>query len=298
MNKQTETVRFDTGCIGCILGKFLNAVPSGTDEVARLRYAKRILGIIAAADNTVTAPEIVAECTALKNESFGEADDFADVKAYFNSLMLTLEPYITEKIRKSDNPMRLALSYALLGNYIDFGAMDNVDEGKLKSLIDNAEGIDVDTGELSRLISELLSAERLVYITDNCGEIVFDKVFIKEIRSLFPRLSVTVLVRGENVLNDATLADAESVGLCDTADVLSNGTGIAGTCIDKVPSDIKRLLLSADVIISKGQGNFETLCYSGMNIYYLFLCKCKLFADRFGVERLSPMLLNDLRMKR
>ncbi len=292
-----ENLRFHTLCIDCIYHKFLNAVPDGTDEVTKLHYAKGILRIIADTDDMTSAPEIVAACTKFKNDTFGTSDDFAPLKAHFNRLMLGLEADISRKIKCSADPFRSALHYALLGNYIDFGAMDHVDENKLRSLIDDAERLCVDATELENLRTDLKNASRLVYCTDNCGEVVFDKVFVKEILRQYPHLNITVLVRGKNVLNDATIEDAKQIGLTEIVPVRGNGTGIAGTCIQHLPNDIRNLVCDADVLIAKGQGNFETLCYSHKNIYYLFLCKCKMFADRFQVPSLSPMLLNDLRMK-
>ncbi len=289
-------LRFNTACISCIINKFIKAVPQGTAEADRLHYAKGILKIIAEADDTVSAPEIVADCTKFKNETFGFSDDFAHLKKHFNALMLGFEPEISKKIANASDPLRSALCHALLGNYIDFGAMDSVDENKLRELIDSADSLAIDDGEFNRLMSELKTAKSLVYLTDNCGEAVFDKLFIKEIKKHYPELDIKVLVRGEPVLNDATMEDAEQVGLTETAEVRGNGTSIAGTCLNKMPEAALNTVNSADVIIAKGQGNFETLCYCNKNVYYLFMCKCKMFADRFCVPPLTGMLLNDLRM--
>ncbi len=291
-----ETLRFNTACINCIYHKFMQSVPEGTDEPTKLRYAKQILRIIADADNMTGAPEIVATCTAYKNETFGESDDFAEMKTYFNQLMLGYEGDIEAKIRASEDSLRAAICYALLGNYIDFGAMDHVDESKLRSMMEKAEDFPIDEKELTGLRGDLAEAKRLVFLTDNCGEIVFDKLLIEELHRQYPALHITVIVRGENVLNDATLYDAEQVGLTALVPVIGNGTGIAGTCVDRLPEDVRKTVLDADVILAKGQGNFETLCYSHLNIYYIFMCKCAMFANRFHVESLSPMLINDLRM--
>ncbi len=292
-----DILRFDTQCINCIINKFLGNVPPETDERTRLHFAKGILKIIAEADDSTSAPEIVADVTALKNRMFGLHDDFAELKKHFNALMLSCEPEMQKQICSSSDPLKTAAKLALLGNYIDFGAMDSVDEQKLKSMLSTADDIALDDGEYSNLSSELETAKNLVYLTDNCGEVVADKLFINEIKRCFPSLSVTVLVRGESVLNDATLDDAEAIGLTEVATVLPNGTGIAGTCLEKVSPEARVALDTADVIISKGQGNFETLHDCEMNVYYLFLCKCRLFSDRFGVPSFTGMLLNDRRMK-
>jgi uncharacterized protein with ATP-grasp and redox domains len=211
--------------------------------------------------------------------------------------MLGLEPQLENNILNSTEPLKLAFLYAMLGNYIDFGAMLSVDENKLRELLENAEELTVDDKEFRLLKEDLKKSKKLIYITDNCGEVVLDKLFIKAILKEYPNISVEAIVRGENVLNDATLTDAKQVFLDKLVTVSGNGTNIAGTCLSKLPEDIKTKIDNADIIISKGQANFETLRYCGKNIYYIFMCKCQMFADRFGVPKLSGMLLNDLRMK-
>ncbi len=292
-----SVIRFDTTCIGCILNKFLGHIPPSVDEAVKLKFAKLILKIMAEADDTVSAPEIVAEVTRLKNETFGFSDDYADIKVHFNRLMLSKEPKAAEIISKADEPLKTAAKFALLGNYIDFGAMDSVSEQKLDEMLENSGRINLDETEFSRLKAELSTAKNLVYLTDNCGEVVLDKLFIRELKKAFPKLQITVLVRGEPVLNDATIEDANEVGLTEITKVLPNGTNIAGTCYNNLSAEAKVELDKADVIISKGQGNFETLHDCGRNVYYFFLCKCRLFSTRFNVAPLTAMLLNDRRMK-
>lgn len=279
------------------MSRFLSKIPPTVDERSKLHFAKAIMKIIVDADDSESAPEIVAKVTALKNQIFGARDDFAEVKQHFNKVMLSKESVIEQNIQNADRPLELAARYALLGNYIDFGAMYSVSEEKLDQLLTDAKNVPLDETEFDNLLNDLKTAKKLVYMTDNCGEIVMDKLFIREIKKAFPELEITVLVRGEPVLNDATLQDAVDVGLVDEATVLSNGTNIAGNCIDKISPDAKKAFEAADVLISKGQGNFETLHDCGHNVYYLFLCKCSLFADRFKVDKLSSMLLNDRRMK-
>ncbi len=290
-----KSLRFDKQCIPCILGKFLNKAPVGTDPATELDYAKGVLRIIADADHSESAPEIVAKVTAFKNRTFGYNDDFAELKSYYNRLMLSKLSAARQKTEAAKDPFSAALKTALLGNYIDFGALDSVDDERLDAMISSAENIEVDKNETEMLRAELSRAKRAVYLTDNCGEIVMDRLFISEIKRSFPSLKVTAIVRGEPVLNDATLADAEQVGLCDETSVISNGTDIAGTCLTKISPEALAEINKADVIIAKGQGNFETLFGCGLNVYYLFLCKCKLFADRFGKEPCTGMLLNDRR---
>ena len=151
----------------------------------------------------------------------------------------------------------------------------------------------VDEGVLDALKKDLSEARRIVLLTDNCGEIVLDKLLLKVIKELYPEAELNIMVRGEEVLNDATRKDALEVGLDKVGSVVDNGTEIAGTFLDAVSKDALQILEEADVILSKGQANFETLRGCGKNIYYIFLCKCDMFANRFGVPRFTGMMIND-----
>ncbi len=291
-----KVLRFDAQCITCILGKYINKVPADTDSLTKLEYAKGIMKIITDAPFGTSAPEIVAEVTAYKNKMFGFSDDFKDLKTYFNGVMLGFEDEFEKAIAQSADSLEAAIKFAMLGNYIDFGAMDSVDESKLQTIPEDARKMAVDFKEYEQLKAELSTAKSLIYLTDNCGEVVMDKLLIKELKKSYPQLNIEVIVRGEPVLNDATLDDAVQVGLTELVTVSGNNTNIAGTCLEKVSEEISAKLSSADIIIAKGQGNFETLHHCGLNVYYLFLCKCGLFSERFNVPKCTGMFLNDLRM--
>jgi len=175
--------------------------------------------------------------------------------------------------------------------------MKQVDELHLSNLLDNAKEQPIPTAEYENLKNDLACAKHLVYLTDNCGEIVLDKLLIHILQKLYPYLEITAVVKGGNVLNDATMEDARQVGLTKLIRVTDNGNDIAGTWLHSTKLQTQRIIEAADVILSKGQANYETLRFCGLNIYYLFLCKCEMFAREFGVERFTGMLLNELRRK-
>ncbi len=281
-------------CISCIVGKQLNRLPINASENKRLEYALGVLKIVYS-NADISAPEIIALITEYKNRLFGFSDDYRQVKEHFNTLMLEREGFYVNKIRESLNPLKTALKFALLGNYIDFGALDNVDEDRLLNIPNAARELDIDEKEYTALLKELEMADSLVYLTDNCGEIVLDKLFIKELKTAFPQLAVTVIVKGEPVLNDATLEDAAAIGLNKITAVAHNGCNIAGNPLKKISEEAKALIDSADIIISKGQANFETLNGCNKNIYYLFLCKCSLYSQRFKVPQFTGLFINEKR---
>lgn len=283
--------RLNAKCVECLLNKHLKSVAWLSDD-KNLEYTNGIREIISKADVSMSAPEVVAQINEFK-KSFGIVDDFAEIKKFYNNFLMGFEEEIETKIQNADNPLETAVKYAMAGNYIDFGVMENVSEETLRRTLENANKITIDKVNFEKFKSEICNAENIVYLTDNCGEIVLDKLLIKQILSTNNNVKLNVIVRGKPVLNDCTIDDAVQVGLDKLVVVTENGTAIAGTVLDKISPEAKCLVDNADIIISKGQGNFETLHHCGKNIYYMFLCKCDMFADRFGVEKFSGVFIND-----
>lgn len=285
--------RLDPACIVCLLKKHLTAVPEGTDRETQVRYMQRVMEMIAKASPLEGAPVLVSQIGALKKEMFGVEQDFEEEKRRFNELMLSMEETIWHRICAQEDALYAAVRYAMIGNYIDFGAMENVDEDALAAMLADSGRFVPQAEAYEAFRRDVLSMKRLVYLTDNCGEIVMDKLLLRVMHQMNPQAELTVIVRGERVLNDATQQEARFVRLDEHARLLGNGSAIAGTCLRDISAQARAEIEAADVIISKGQANFETLRRCGMNVYYIFLCKCELFASRFGVERYQGMLLRD-----
>ena len=284
-------------CIGCILKRQEEKIRElAFSEEQKTQFMKELCGMIASSDESVTSPVLVAEIRVLLQKHFGIVDSYEEEKKHFNALMLEAEASLQNIIEKAENPLKKALQLARIGNYIDFGAMNEVNEEKLDELFAKEED-SVDEDEWNALAADLQNGKKLTYLTDNCGEIVLDKLFIKQIQEKYPHLAITVIVRGENVLNDATMEDAKEVGLCDMVSVIGNGSSIAGNTLEYISEEARNQIEQADVVISKGQGNFESLNGCGLNIYYLFLCKCDWFVGRFQMKRLTGVLVNDRNLK-
>ena len=132
-----------------------------------------------------------------------------------------------------------------------------------------------------------------LFVCDNCGEIVLDRLMLEQLKKRFPWLSVKALVRGGEVLNDATAEDAVYAGLDQVAQIVSNGEAVAGTIYEMMPEEAKKALDEADVILAKGQGNYESLSGQGRHVFYEFLCKCDLFTSRFHVPKLTGMFIEE-----
>jgi len=262
-------------------------------EESKAAYLKEVFRALGESEETCSAPLMVSRINKIQEKYFGAPMDYTEIKQKYNALMLGIQEQVEEKILKSEDPLAAALLYARAGNYIDFGALETVDEEKLMEILDKAISDHLLKKTYVRFLADLKNAGELVYLTDNCGEIVMDKLLVRELKRQYPNLHITVIVRGMPVLNDVTMEDAIETDMVLEADVIGNGTDIAGTELSMIGEEAKNAVENADLILSKGQGNFETLKGCGRNVYYLFLCKCQMFAERFGMEQFKGVFLNE-----
>ena len=281
-------------CKNCQIRRNLIKYPAtaSADEIAA--YQQGVRNIIAHSDGLST-PQTSEKMIALRRELFGPAKDFTTIKRHFNSLMLNLLPHMQQQVAKADDALRMAVQFSMVGNYIDFGVLEKVDDQELRSILDAAKDIAIAPEMLDSFRREIEKAHRLVLFTDNCGEIVTDKLLISVLRSINPQLFVSVIVRGKPVLNDATMEDALQIGMSDVAQrVIGNGAGMPGNVIGAISSEAMDEIRKADVLVSKGQGNYEGLSGCGLNIFYLFLCKCEAFMQRFNVPQFTGVMTREV----
>lgn len=261
--------------------------------VRQPEYLSEIRQIIENRDEDDTAPYLVYLFNGVYERYFGKKQPYTAIKKQYNDLVLSMEDSLRAKIEEAEDPLVTAFSYARIGNYIDFGAMNQVDENTFLSLFDKAQMHERDLSVMQSFLEECSQAKEFLLLADNCGEIVLDKLFLEQLRKKFPQLHVSVMVRGKEVLNDATMEDALYVGIDRVAEVVSNGNAVAGTVYDMLVEEAKKRMDIADVILSKGQGNYETLSNQGFHIFYSFLCKCDLFTSRFEVPRLTGIFVEE-----
>ena len=280
-------------CMHCLVKRQADNIKKYPDEEKKAEYLGKVLGIIANNAAEEPAPVLLSHIGRLHEEYFGKPFSFDELKKGYNAMMLEKENEIRGKIGEAQDPLALALRFAQIGNFIDFGAMDSVDDGKLMEFLEQAETLPLSEDTYAKFTENLKTAKKLVYMTDNCGEVVLDKLLLETIAGIAPHVEKTIIVRGEPVLNDATMEDALQVGIEACGKVIPNGTNIAGTYIPWLSAEAKQAMEEADLLISKGQGNFESLHGCGLNIYYLFLCKCQWFMERFGLPQYSGVFINE-----
>ena len=279
-------MRISESCAKCLYDRQLNKTDN--DE-----YLAEIKDLLDNRSEDDTSPYMVYQFNKVHVKYFGKGADYKDIKKQYNDLILRMENDLRREIEKSPDPLAKALIMSRIGNYIDFGAMNHVDEQEFMALFNNTELRDDDIRVYEEFIRECEAGRSFLLVCDNCGEIVLDKLMIEQLKKRFPNLTVRVLVRGMEVLNDATVEDAHYVGIDRVAEVISNGDAIAGTIYDMMPGEAKKALDESDVILAKGQGNYESMSGQGRHVFYAFLCKCDLFTNRFHVPRLTGIFVQE-----
>jgi len=291
-------MKLNSACFACMINGCAAAIADRTDEDNKSLYMRDVLQAILDEPEDTSSPCLGPALKKAYEKHFGPKPevDYTEINRSFNKLVMDQLPEIEKAVRATEDPILSCIKYALAANYIDYTAVDVTNEGLLEMLANSAKA-PLDLTEYPKLLEDLAKAKKMVFLHDNCGEIVVDKLLIKLLREKFPNLEVKACVRGGPAANDAVMADAEYIGLSEVAEVIDNGCAITGTPLKWVSESTLNDLKEADVIISKGQGNFETTFDCGLNIYYLFLCKCALFTHLFDMERFSCTFVNNLRLE-
>ena len=265
-------------CVPCLVRQSIDSSRAVSDDPAVHQQVLRdMLRWTADVDPTESPPELGQRLHRRLREVTGVSDAYRAEKDRHNRMAMSLLPELRERIDTSDDPFALAVRLAIAGNIIDLGVGGQVAEADLRESIDQALSEPVH-GLLGELRTAIAEARRILYLADNCGEIVFDRLLIEHL----PLDRVTVAVRGGPILNDATMVDAQTVGLTELVEVIDNGTDAPGTLLGDCSRSFVERFRGADLIIAKGQGNFESLSDEPAPIYFLFKVKCSVVADHVG----------------
>lgn len=284
------SIPMNTECFLCHLHRNLDTAKKLGDEATATAFTKALMKLYAEAPAGACTPYFSDRVNALYGEYYHLAPDrYRREKAESNRFALARLAQIRAQAERAPDPVYAGLQLAILGNYIDYGALQGeVSFETLEQMLARAEEMDLDLACYAALLADLARGKKLLYLTDNAGEIVFDRVFAEEIYKKYPHLDITFCVRGGPAQNDATREDAAAVGI--PFKVIDNGTCIAGTLLDQIGPEAKQALAEADVIIAKGQGNCESLYGCGLNVYFAFLVKCSRFMEEFKQPKFTPML--------
>ena len=288
-------MKLNSQCILCLLKRHEETALKHGDQEQATAFIRDLMRLLSEGPEAMSAPYYTPGIARLFCDHYGLSEDrFAEEKEASNRYALSRFDKLTNLVRTAEDPLYAGLQAAILGNYIDFAALQGeVSFEKLDEMLELLHTIEVDRDTFAQLRADLETGRELLYLTDNAGEIVFDRVWLELIRDSFPKLAITVCVRGGPAQNDATAEDAKTAGI--PFPVIDNGTCISGTVLELASDELKAAMGRADVVISKGQANVETLLDTnhGCNLYFAFLIKCQRFIDRFGREKLTPMLVHD-----
>jgi hypothetical protein len=272
-------------CIECLpcLGK--NAVDSAKRSTANPEIRKKIVTqafqVLSKADFSMSPPYYARKILNLSNELTGQQDLYGAEKRKSNELAekLLLELPNIPQYNPDDFESRIRL--AIAGNILDFGIYCDLDIASALEVVKQTFAKPLDSAAVKRVKERMDSAEKILYVLDNCGEAVFDRVFMEPYRE-----KIVLGIRGCAVFNDVTRDDLADCGLEGfTQGVVSNGPeGYPGVIIQEAPDEFLKEFNSADLIVSKGQGNFETLSDSTAPIAFLFLAKCPVVLREIGAE--------------
>jgi uncharacterized protein with ATP-grasp and redox domains len=267
-------------CIPCFLRQSLDSIRMVTpDEGIHAQLLREVLRALSEMDLCQSPPAMSQRIHRLIRELTGESDPYRAVKDQSNSLALDLYPNLKRCAEDSADPLETAIRLAIAGNVIDMGVNNHLSDEQVHESIRHALAEPLD-GDVTALKEAIPGAKDILYLTDNAGEIVFDKLLIEQI----PFETVTVVVRGSPIINDATMEDAEVTGLIELVKVMDNGSDAPGTILEDCSEAFRGRFHEADLVIAKGQGNYETLSEVNKDIFFILKAKCPVIAKDLGCE--------------
>ena len=289
------SIEMSAQCFVCHMGHQVDAARALGDEETALAFSRELLQLYLEVPAGSHSSWLSPRTAKLFQKYYNVGPDrMWKEKKESNEFVLSKLEEIRAKVNAAEDPLFAAIRFSILGNYLDFSALyGEVSFDKLDEMLDKALEMPLDEACYEKLRSDLSKGRKLLYLTDNAGEIGFDRILGEVIHQQYPDLEITFCVRGAPVLNDATREDAAFMGI--PFPVIDNGTELCGTDLDLLGEEAKKAMNEADVIIAKGMGNTETLYGCGYPIYYAFLVKCPRFETVFGKPRMTPMLVREKR---
>jgi len=268
-------------CIPCFIRQALDAARLSTDD--KQIHEKVVRDVIILAkdlDMSQSPPVMGQKIHRLIRELAGTEDPYIDVKKQFNNAALQLYSKMRTYIIESKDMLETAIRLAIAGNIIDFGVNSKLKESELEKTISECLAAEFPDMQLKPFQQAINEAEEILYIADNAGEIIFDRLLIEQL----PIEKVTVVVKGSPVINDATMEDAVLAGLPQIVNVIDNGSDGPGTILETCSEAFVNRFEEADLVIAKGQGNYETLSDVDKNIFFVLKAKCPVIARDLECE--------------
>jgi len=290
-------------CIPCFFKQALEAArKAGASAKVQKKILDELAGILPKISLTSSPPEIGKIIYALVSEVSGKKDPFLKEKKRSNELALGIYDKLSKRIDSSGDKLLLAVELAIAGNIIDYGVKNslNVDVELAKILNEEKKVIKKESKAIfdyTRFKRALKHSKNILYLADNAGEVVFDRILIEQIKRMDEDKQIIYAVKEKPVINDALKRDAKDCGIGKVARIVSSGSDAPGTVLSLCSKDFLSMYREADMVISKGQGNFEALSKTKRPVFFLFMAKCRVIAKDIGCK-VGDVILSYHRGKR
>jgi len=276
-------------CIPCFYRQALEAARlTGADEIVQKKIIDELSKLIPNFPLKASPPEMGRTIYALVSKIIGVKDPFKEIKESSNKMALSLYPELKQEINNSEDRLLTAVKLSIAGNVIDYGVKNSLNAEEEINKIFNKDF--KNNNENNKTIfrykefKEILSkVNHIIYLADNAGEVVFDRLLIEELIEKLGK-QVIYVVRGKPIINDALIEDAIFCGINKVSKITSSGSDAPGTIMKYCSSEFIELYQNAELIISKGQGNYESLSEEDKSIFFLFKSKCPVIAKDIGCE--------------
>ena len=281
-------------CLKCRIDRIVSRVGILGTEAQTDAFLKKWMAMASQYPDYVDSARCGYYTDQLTKQIYGvnDADLMKKDRELSNAFVLERIDAIRNRVEAAPDPVYAGLQYAVLGNYLDFAALaGKVSFDQLDTMLDKAAEMDIDKAVVAEFAKDLEKGKKLLIITDNAGEIGFDRVLAEVLQKIYPHLQITFCVRGEPVANDATREDAAAVGV--TFPIVDSGSAVGGTAMEILSEEAKKAMDEADVILAKGMGNTESMWRSGYNVYYAFLVKCERFVEVFDAPLMAPLFIKE-----
>lgn len=275
-----EAVQTYLDCVPCFVRQAIDSARRVTDDPAvHEELLREVLSVASQMAFHQPPPAMGRLIHRRLRELSGQDDPYRLAKQQANEFALRLLPELEQRVMRSADPFAAAVRLAIAGNVIDLGVKSNLTDDEIQGAVGSAIEGQLDGRVVENLRHAAAAARDILYLADNAGEIVFDRLLIAQL----PREKVTLVVKGGPIINDALREDTESAGLAELVEVIDNGSDAPGTIVDQCSPVFRRRFEGADLVIAKGQGNYETLneCRH-RNLFFLLKAKCSVIARDLG----------------
>jgi len=255
-------------------------------EEKKMQAVISVIRYLSSVDFAAPPPVISEGVYSCIKKVLNNDDPYRKVKQKFTRIAFSYLPQLKKIIKESKNPIDTAVRLSLAGNVVDFGSQ--MEQFDVDDAINTSLSVTITLDDSRIFMEELKKAKNLLFVADNAGEIVFDKLLLQTIKDTYPEINIKMVGREAPIINDVTVDEMKAINMQNIGEILSSGSAMPGLDISRCSEKCKKAFYNADIVISKGQGNFETLSeVDDSRIYFLFIVKCSVIARYMNLPLLS-----------